>query len=177
MNFIKQVGGIFMRRVGFFLSYLRLFCLFLVLLLFGCGAAVNPYSSNFECPQAEKGKCIGVPEAYKESITIEKISNKTNATVTNLNDLKQLQVNVRDEFLLSPSERDYIENLYNVITKLLKDPQTPVITSPKIVRVLILPYQSKDGKNFYSARYVYVLVDEPKWVLQNILRGYPSAEE
>lgn len=146
-----------------------------LVLLNGCAKVVNPYSSQFECPQAEKGKCVDISTAYEISLSQEKereiskaqgFDNKTDNATSYL----------RGELLLSPAEKAYVEGLYNVLTKLLKDPQTPIIAPPKIVRILILPYQGADDKKFYSARYVYVIVDEPKWVLQNILT-MPAAEE
>lgn len=143
--------------------------------LYSCGKAVNPYHGEFECPPSEKGKCTGIPQAYKESLSKEGDSVSYNLAQT-FDNRTSNGTFVRDQLLLSPAESQYIESLYDILSKLLKDPQTPVVVPPKIVRVLILPYQGQGEKEFYSARYVYVIVEDPKWVLQNILT-MPAAEE
>ncbi|MGQ4834760.1 MAG: TraV family lipoprotein, partial [Candidatus Asgardarchaeia archaeon] len=55
------------------------------------------------------------------------------------------------------------------LSRILKAPETPVLTVPKVVRVLILPYRGDNGKALYFSRYVYVITDEPKWVFDNLL--------
>jgi len=159
-----------------YIFVLFMFCL----LVAGCGKAVNPYESEFSCPQPEKGKCVGIPEAYRESLQQDKIKDynlareafseeKKREEGKKSDQQKKESTYVRDYLLLSPAERQYVESLYDVLTRLLKDPQTPVIMPPKIVRVLILPYQGESGKNLYSARYIYVIVEDARWVLHNIL--------
>ncbi|MEM4619883.1 MAG: TraV family lipoprotein, partial [Desulfurococcaceae archaeon] len=136
--------------------------------LFGCGAVFNPYESQFECPQAEKGKCVGIPEAYRESL-----SSSANGTYNVYEEI----YGKRGETLLTPAEERYIEALYQKLTSLLKEPNTPVVVPPKIVRVLILPYSEESNKALYSSRYIFVLVDEPKWVLHNIIQQLNAPEE
>ena len=181
-----------------------LLCLFLS----GCARVLNPYDSEFSCPQVEKGKCVGIPQAYEESLRGNKVNKEFKVDKKMLLNDRAFDVSLdtygkntqesqeskefnlareafsdqkksvsRDELLLSPAERHYVESLYDVLTKLLKDPQAPVIMPPKIVRVLILPYQNQDGKHLYSARYVYVLVEDPKWILHNILTSDSIPEE
>jgi len=45
-------------------------CLIIIttLVICGCGAALNPYKDDFSCPAQDKGKCIRVEGAYKESL-------------------------------------------------------------------------------------------------------------
>lgn len=145
------------------------FLLFAVsLILFGCGAVFNPYQSQFECPQAEKGKCVGISEAYKESL---------NSTVNGTYNVYEEIYGKRGEMLLTPTEERYIESLYQKLTDLLKEPNTPVVMPPKVVRVLVLPYSEESNKALYSSRYIFVLVDEPKWVLHNIIQQLNAPEE
>ncbi|MEM5854804.1 MAG: TraV family lipoprotein [Candidatus Aenigmatarchaeota archaeon] len=150
--------------------------------LFACSAAVNPYQKEFSCPHPDPGKCVGIPQAYQESLKSEEtkvgyqLYKEFEKEKRDQKDGNETSYYLRDFMLLSPAERQYVESLYDILSKLLKDPKTPIMTPPKIVRVLILPYQDFSGKNFYSARYVYVLVDEPKWILQNVLT-LPAAEE
>ncbi len=144
-----------------------LFVFIMILFLNSCGKTINPYESEFTCPPHEPGKCVSLPQAYVESLENSNVKEGNKTDNTSL---------LRDPLLLSPAEKAYVESLYNVLTKLLKDPQTPIVVPPKIVRVLVLPYQDESGKNFYSARYVYVLVDDVKWVLHNILTMPPVDE-
>jgi len=39
---------------------------------------------------------------------------------------------------------------------------------------MMLPYQGDSGKELYSARYIYLMVDEPKWILQNLTNLPPE---
>lgn len=153
---------------------LFVFCL----LIAGCGKAVNPYESEFSCPPPEKGKCVGIPEAYKESLQQSEMRNYNLAkeAFSSGREKKKEEGKGGPEegftggyLLLSPAERQYVESLYGVLTKLLKNPRTPVIMPPKVVRVLILPYEGEGGKNLYSARYIYVIVEDARWVLHNVL--------
>ena len=159
-----------------YIFVLFMFCL----LMAGCGKAVNPYESEFSCPQPEKGKCVSIPEAYRESLQQSEIrdynlakeafsSGSGKEKKKKGKEDTHKEAFVRGYLLLSPAERQYVESLYGVLTKLLKNPQTPVIMPPKVVRVLILPYEGDGGKNLYSARYIYVIVEDARWVLHNVL--------
>lgn len=131
---------------------------------FGCASVMNPYSENFSCPLMENGKCVSIQHAYQESVTGKPIT---------LEEQKPKKEQLSE---YSPVEDAYKDALFTKLSQLLKDPKTPLIAPPKIVRVMILPYQDTTGKEFYSARYVYTLVDEPQWILQN-LKSLPLEEE
>jgi conjugal transfer pilus assembly protein TraV len=49
------------------------------------------------------------------------------------------------------------------LAQLLKEPRTPMVTPPRIVRVLILPY--KGNGDLFMARYAYLQVEPAGWVL------------
>lgn len=134
------------------------------LVSFGCASTLNPYSENFTCPIMENGKCVSIQHAYQESLTGRQIT---------LEEQKPKKEQSMPE--VSPIEDTYKESLFNKLTQLLKEPKTPILAPPKIVRVMILPYQDTTGKEFYSARYVYTIVDEPQWILQN-LKALPIEE-
>lgn len=132
--------------------------------LAGCaGNAVNPYNPEFSCPQAEKGKCVGIPQAYADSLKQEK------EEIENYYPSLEEKPSVKSKALQSEEKYIYADALFKKLTKILKDPETPMLTVPHVVRVLILPYRSKDGKTLYFSRYVYVITDEPRWVLENLL--------
>jgi conjugal transfer pilus assembly protein TraV len=51
---------------------------------------------------------------------------------------------------------------------MLKAPNTPLIAPPQVMRVLVLPYKG-DMNELYMMRYIYLLIDDPKWVVGNYL--------
>lgn len=133
-------------------------------LLAGCASTLNPYSGEFECPQMEKGKCVGIPTAYKEAVS--------GGTLT----LEEKGKEKQTDFSYIGIEAEYRGALFQRLAKLLKEPKTPLLAPPKVVRVMVMPYQSSDSKEFYSARYVYVLIDDPQWILQNLMALPPEGE-
>ncbi len=133
-------------------------------LVFGCASAMNPYSGSFTCPQMEEGKCVPISQAYQESVMGYPIS---------LEEKKKAS----DQFEYSPVEDVYKDALFMKLSQLLKEPKTPVLAPPKIVRIMILPYQDGAGKEFYSARYIYTIVEEPQWILQNLKTLPPEEQE
>lgn len=132
------------------------------LFFYGCASAVSPYKGEFECPQKENGKCVGIPQAYVESL-----KESENATLTDyyptLEEKKVLNQEIPEE------QKIYADALFNKLTKVLKDPETPFLVSPQVVRILILPYKDDGGKTLFFSRYVYVITDEPRWVFDNLL--------
>jgi conjugal transfer pilus assembly protein TraV len=116
----------------------------LVLLLAGC-SVMNPYEEDFKCPQTDDGKCVDVETAYYESKGFIGQTASANST-------------------------DYEQALYGRMTDLLQAPSTPVVVPPKVMRVLMLPYEGEDSE-LYMLRYAYIFVDRPRWVLTDPLKG------
>ena len=54
-------------------------------------------------------------------------------------------------------KNDYQEALYKELAGLLKEPITPVVAPPKVMRVLLLPYKG-DANELYMLRYIYFFV-------------------
>lgn len=105
-----------------------------------------PYASDFKCPQMEDGKCVSVTEAYIDSKDGK--TSESNPTGTSGNDPRNA----------------YRDALFGRFAGLLKDPETPMITPPKTMRVLMLPYRGKENELFMP-RYAYVLIGQPSWIL------------
>ncbi|MCR4287982.1 MAG: TraV family lipoprotein, partial [Deltaproteobacteria bacterium] len=61
----------------------------------------------------------------------------------------------------------YRDNLQKELSGLLEAPVTPVIIPPKVMRVLIFPYPDKTL--LFMPRYIYMMIDEPEWVIGNYL--------
>jgi conjugal transfer pilus assembly protein TraV len=120
----------------------------LLLMLSGC---LNPYAGDFNCPETDNGKCVSVENAYHES-----------------------KGSVPD--LLRQSGTDnYHEALYGRMAGLLKEPETPMVVPPKVMRVLMLPYEGKN-EELYLSRYAYLFTDRPRWILADPLQT-PMGEQ
>lgn len=133
---------------------------FILFLMMPAGCSVfNPYNGDFTCPKTFNGKCVSPKQAYRESV--ESTPGKEEEAIRPLKNLEK-DFNMRG----SVSETTYQNALFEKLTSLLKEPTTPMIAPPQIVRVLILPYEG-EGAKLFMPRYVYVIIDEPKWVLGN----------
>lgn len=64
--------------------------------------------------------------------------------------------------------QEYRDASLKKVTKLLRDPVTPLVAPPHVMRVLIMPYEDDDGA-LNLQRFKYVMVDRPKWVLGDYL--------
>jgi len=117
----------------------------LVLLLSGC-AILNPYEEDFKCKKTSEGKCVDVETAYREA--------------------KGLSAGLA----ASADSAEYEQAVYDRMAGLLHAPSTPVVAPPKVMRVLILPYEGKESE-LYMLRYAYIFVDRPRWILTDPLAG------
>lgn len=110
--------------------------------------AVNPYEEEFKCRASDDtGKCIDTPNAYKEA-RYPRIE-------------EPLQSGQPTPGL---SESDH---RYQMVAGLLEEPQKPILQPPKIMRVLLLPYEGEEEELFMT-RYVYLKVEESDWILSDI---------
>lgn len=153
---------------------------------------INPYQSEFSCPDTFKGKCASVREVYLEDAAGSSKDKADNASVKPLctsttSDMEGggLVTTCSDPVPVDPGisaagnaslattaagnteERNYNQYrsaLYDKFSGLLKEPQTPVVAPPKVMRMLLLPYTGQDNE-FYMLRYVYFFVDKPRWIL------------
>jgi len=146
---------------------MRKIALLILMVLSGC-SLFNPYNGEFTCPKTYNGKCTTVPNAYQESLgpdarpASKPVSKEHKST---------------EEIKISPApviETRYQDAVFEKLTGLLKEPTTPMIAPPQVIRVLILPYKG-EGARLFMPRYVYLMVDEPKWVIGNPLGGEDGA--
>ncbi|MFZ2634318.1 MAG: type IV conjugative transfer system lipoprotein TraV [Desulfosalsimonadaceae bacterium] len=140
--------------------------LFLCGLLAGCSALVSPYSTTFQCPDSDKGKCVSVQTAYDESIDANPlVKNPTcEACDAEKNDAEDEKTDkdVSVQPAVNDSKYTYQDALYKKLTSIINQPETPMVIPPDVVRVLIPSYTGTDNELF-SARYVYFFATEPKW--------------
>jgi len=131
--------------------YKHLLTILTLLVLSACAPlekAVNPYEEDFKCRASdETGKCIDTPSAYKEARypIIE----------------EPLQPGIPKPGVSESDQR------YHLVAGLLEEPQKPILQPPKIMRVLLLPYEG-EGEELFMTRYVYLKVEESDWILNDI---------
>jgi conjugal transfer pilus assembly protein TraV len=130
------------------------------LLLCSCSTVLNPYRSSFNCPRTDKGKCVSVQNAYRESL---------NPLIGDgQNEARAGGATEEAGFTEAPGEKDYRAALLGRLAGLLKEPETPMVAPPQVMRVLLLPYKG-DGGELFMPRYAYFFVDRPSWVLDGYL--------
>ena len=115
------------------------------LLLSGCSAVLNPYESSFNCPETEKGKCVSVEKAYGESLN-PLVKPESAGKEGACRDCGK-------DNLPGPAptgeEKEYRDALFRRLAGLLKEPETPMVAPPQVMRVLLLPY-IKNLQSFFD---------------------------
>jgi conjugal transfer pilus assembly protein TraV len=129
-------------------------------LLCGCSTVLNPYQSSFNCPETENGKCVSVQTAYRESLN--PLVKSEGEECTNCGKERPAEMNG------SPEEQGYRAALLSRLTGLLREPETPMVAPPQVMRVLLLPYKG-DGGELFMPRYAYFFVDRPSWIMDGYL--------
>ncbi len=131
-------------------SFLTLSC--------SCTPILNPYEENFKCGASDDmGECVDTITAYHSARFPEPIK-LTDASVTAPHPV--------DPVITSLKARDHqLEYArYQAITEFLEEPQQPLLLPPKTLRVLMLPYEGRDGELFMP-RYVYLQVEDARWLV------------
>ncbi|MCM8819906.1 MAG: TraV family lipoprotein [Candidatus Omnitrophica bacterium] len=138
--------------------------LFSGLFLASCGGILNPYSSEFSCPQADTGLCTDPYSAYRlskqqkqEEVQKVDLEKYVNGRFDN----KKEEVSKKDQKI----ERKQEVSLALQKEQKQKD-QEVIIVPPKYVRVLIMPYKDEAGKTIYKERYVYLLLEDSKLIIK-----------
>lgn len=148
--------------------------------LTGCSALVSPYSTTFQCPDSDKGKCVSVKTAYDESLEPNPLmkkqvceeceeKEKTKDSDKETPDEKKMETQPSDKTqgdapAPDSAKYDYQDALYKKLTSIIDQPETPLVIPPDVMRVLIPSYTGADNE-WFSARYVYFFVTEPKWAV------------
>ncbi len=120
--------------------------------------AINPYEENFKCRASDdEGKCVDTPTAYKlarypdPEEDMDFVGDPNTKKLEGMN-IKKLTVQ---------------EQRYKTLAGLLEQPRKPLLQPPKILRVLLLPYKG-ENEELFMTRYVYVKVEDSKWILTDI---------
>lgn len=158
----------------------------------GCASIMNPYEENFACRANPSGKCVSINSAYEQSTgdriaptrPVEDSSSskndatqsvKTEGAAPTTQSLKDMCKGDSDclaktvaSRAKSEAEASYQVASQNKMARMLKEPVTPLVAPPTVLRVLILPYQDEEsGLNLM--RYTYIMVDKPKWIMGDYL--------
>ncbi|MCL2791233.1 MAG: TraV family lipoprotein [Desulfobulbus sp.] len=116
----------------------------------GCAGikdAVNPYEENFRCKAKDSdGRCLDTLAAYKEA---------------------RLPDNQQSEAGTDTAQVEARNSRYKAVADLLEAPETPVLSPPRILRVLLLPYKGENNELFMT-RYAYLEIEPSQWVLTEI---------
>ena len=145
--------------------------------------AVTPYDSDFSCKSDDYGQCIHPEGAYAVALA----NTVGNARPVDVNpDLDATEpVNRRQRKRRDRSRRraiqaqplgpatpyeGYQEAMYREVTGLVEQPVTPMLTKPKVVRTLIMPYAGKGSDDvLYMPRYIYTIIEGPRFVMGDYL--------
>lgn len=136
--------------------------IFLALIfLTGCGPILNPYQETFKCkaPDAD-GKCIDTPSAYQDA----RYPQPESVQPADIDAFKDRDKKNLPTDPAAATQHDIQSARYKVLSDLLEEPKKPLIQPPKILRVLMLPYEGEHGELFMT-RYVYLQVEGAKWLL------------
>ena len=172
------------------IQLIQIKALIVVLLVAASGCSILPYEDEFSCRKTDDyGKCISVEEAYEEAVTgISKsptlipVSEQSNdAEERHRHDAKRSSETQGKASAAEPSAHvpiapspinpataytNYKASVYNELTTLIDAPRTPMLKPVTTIRTLILSYsENNNNKVIYMPRYVYSIVDEPRWVL------------
>ena len=131
----------------------------LLFLATGCASVFNPYDSEFQCPDTDKGRCVSISEAYEMSV-----SEKDPRPVNDLARAVPQESNPENGPM--GMKYDYLTRKYEKMAALIGKPTTPLVVPPDVVRVLILSYTGDDNQLF-GYRYVYFFATEPGWVISS----------
>lgn len=71
------------------------------------------------------------------------------------------------------SETAYRDASLAKAAKLLKEPVTPMVIPPSVMRILILPRKGEDGE-LNMAQFSFVMVDKPRWAMGDYLSAMPE---
>jgi len=139
--------------------------------LSGCSSILNPYSSDFTCPKTENGKCVDIETAHEESLAkTGKKNSETQKASCEGKECANKDKAGKEETSVKAITPDitYQDELHKKLAGLLAQPTTPVVAPPAVMRVLMLPYKG-DENELYMMRYVYIILDGPKWVMGDYL--------
>lgn len=135
-------------------------------MLGGC-SLFFPYESDFSCNKKDNyGKCMSMQDSYDEAVTGVETQPHMKPASEQDDDEKDMKKAEMKPAAPSAGYGDYVDNMYLSMSRQLRQPISPRVTQPKVIRALVLAYP-KDGDNavLLDARYVHLIVDQPRFVM------------
>ncbi len=65
----------------------------------------------------------------------------------------------------------YQVQTYKKLNSLLRQPETPLLSSPEVARVLLLPRTNEAEGTLTLTRFVYLILRQSRWVLEDPFAG------
>ena len=126
--------------------------------------SVVPYENEPMCDVAGYGRCASVAEAYESSLSDD--AETRNLPVVEGSVTSAPKPGNAAPPVPVPTPREaYQAALYQELAGLVQAPKTPMVRSPKVVRLLVLPYSDGPSGELYLARHVYFFLGRPEWLL------------
>lgn len=152
-----------------------LFPLIVAATLTGC--SIVPYEDEYACNMPDQlGKCQDMETSYKEALTgvevnppMKPASKQGEEEEQNMQQLapQSPQVSVANT---GSAYDQYIDNYYSQLQRLIIEPNNPIIRQPTQMRLLILPYTSRDSSVMYMARHIYWVHKQPQFIMGDYMR-------
>lgn len=117
-----------------------------------------PYASNFSCPKSKDGRCGTLTDAYEFSRHPPDGTDQKSGEGSSANS----------------AYTAYRDALNMKLAGLVKNPSTPMVKPPTVMRVLLLPYVGEDNVLF-NMRFAYIMINDFSWTLGEYLQEAPSA--
>ena len=145
----------------------RLTGLAVLIPLSACASIFSAYDSDFSCKNSDHGGCTHPLEAYEEARN-ETVRSHSHAGLEIV--AEELDGSDHQHVLNRSGFETYQEQTYREFEALIAEPGTPTLAPAKTVRTLILPYgDPKGGQRLYMPRYIYSVLENPRFVLGNYL--------
>ena len=138
----------------------------------GCASLVSPYSTTFQCPDGDKGKCVSVKTAYKESVEENPlVRDESSCEECEKDKGKKEEPPAPPPIPVKQGQKaDYQDAMYRKLSTLIGQPTPPIVAPPQVMRVLILSYTGSENEMF-GYRYVYFFATDPKWIFSTETDG------
>lgn len=153
-----------------------------IITLSGCasiGSLMSPYSEKFSCKNSDHGQCIHPEKAFADAVADR--PSRSDPGVIRDKALLKAQGKAQEPASApsSPARtgkakasayQGYRDSVYRELQGLIDAPVTPMLRPSRAVRTLILPYADRARPDrLYMPRYIYSLLDKPRWVIGEYL--------
>lgn len=148
--------------------------------LSGCATMLNPYDEDYYCRATDEGgKCMDVLAAYTDAVVSSpemerrlqappgRVAASPPAAVPATGASGAVPAPPQPPAAdLTPREQ-YLSARDAKLADLLREPKTPLLAPPKLLRVLILPYKEKGDAfdELFMYRYTYLKLENSDFVL------------